>query len=38
MNQIRAGLEKRLDVSPYLNPTIDWKEMEKIRLELESEK
>ena len=31
MSQIRLGLEKGLDVSPYLNPSIDWLEMEKIR-------
>ena len=36
MLQINLGLEKGLDVTPYLNPGIDWKEMERIRLELEN--
>ena len=35
MEEIRFGLEKDLDVSYYLNPSIEWEEMERIRLELE---
>ena len=35
MEQIRLGLENRIDVTPYLNPSIDYEEMERIRLELE---
>jgi hypothetical protein len=31
MEQIRIGLEKDLDVTPYLNPGISWEEMEQIR-------
>ena len=32
MEEIRLGLENGIDVSSYLNPNIDWKEMERIRL------
>jgi len=35
MEQIREGLETDIDVSIYSNPSIDWKEMERMRLELE---
>ena len=38
MEQLRLGLEKNLDVSIYLNPSIEWREMERIRLDLESKK
>ena len=38
MFQIREGLRKGLNVEPYLNPGINWKEMKSIRLELESNK
>ena len=38
MREIRLGLEKNIDVTPYLNPTINWDEMERIRLKLESGK
>jgi len=38
MVQIRYGLESGLDVSIYSNPGIDWKEMLRIRLELEGNK
>ena len=38
MREIRYGLEAGLNVEPYLNPGIEWKEMKKIRLELESNK
>ena len=34
--QIKLGLENNIDVTTYLNPTIYWKEMKRIRLELES--
>lgn len=34
--QIRLGLENNIDVTTYLNPTIYWKKMKRIRLELES--
>ena len=34
MFQIRLGLEKNKNISCYLNPSIDWKEMEDIRLKL----
>ena len=36
--QIRIGLLKGIDVGPYLNPSIDYKEMLRIRLELGSNK
>ena len=36
--QILEGLENNVDVTPYLNPGIDWKEMKRIRLKLESNK
>ena len=32
---IKAGVISGLDVSWYANPNIEWKEMERIRLELE---
>ena len=35
MRQIRLGLQKGIDVSIYLNPSIKWGEMERIRLKLE---
>ena len=38
MEQIRLGLEHGIDVSPYLNPNIEWQEMERIRLELQGNK
>ena len=38
MREIREGLENNIDVTTYLNPTINWEEMERIRLELESGK
>ena len=38
MEQIRLGLLHGINVTPYLNPGIDYGEMEKIRLELESNK
>ena len=38
MEEIKLGLENRIDVSSYLNPGIDCKEMKRIRLELESNK
>lgn len=31
MLQIRKGLENGIDVSSYLNPSIKWDEMRKIR-------
>lgn len=34
MKQVQLGLLNNIDVSHYLNPTISWKEMERIRLEL----
>ena len=34
MEQIRKGLEQSLDVESYLNPSIDYEEMRRIRLEL----
>ena len=36
MSEIRKGLEVGLNVESYLNPSITWEEMERIRLELES--
>ena len=36
MEQIRTGLKNNLEVELYLNPNIDWKEMKRIRLELEN--
>ena len=38
MREIRFGLEDGIDVSPYLNPGIDYEEMERIREELERNK
>ena len=38
MTQIRLGLEAGLDVTPYLNPNIDWKEMEQIRRKIKRNK
>ena len=38
MSQIRYGLEQFLNVSIYANPNIEWEQMLKIRLELESNK
>ena len=38
MEEIRLGLENRIDVTPYLNPSIDYEEMKRIRLELERNK
>ena len=38
MEQIRKGLEQGIDVESYLNPSIDWLEMKRIRLELGSNK
>ena len=38
MHEIRKGLKNKIDVTPYLNPDIEWEEMEKIRKELESKK
>ena len=35
MEEIKLGLENRIDVSSYLNPGIDWEEMQRIRLKLE---
>ena len=36
MVQISLGLESNIDVLTYANPNIEWEEMERIRLELES--
>ena len=38
MEEIRLGIKHGIDVSIYLNPGIDWEEMERIREELESNK
>lgn len=38
MEEIRLGIKHGIDVFIYLNPCIDWKEMERIREELESNK
>ena len=35
MKQIRLGLQNNIDVSIYSNPSVNWKEMERMRLELE---
>lgn len=35
MHEIREGLENGIDVSSYLDPNLDWFDMEQIRLELE---
>lgn len=34
LEQIRKGLEERIDVSSYLDPSISWMQMEETRLEL----
>ena len=36
MEEIRLGLENKVDVSSYLNPNIDWEEMGQIRETLEN--
>ena len=36
MLEIRLGLENGIDVSSYLNPSINKKEMKKIRRKLEN--
>jgi len=36
MSEIRKGIENNIDVTLYLNPAIKWEEMQRIRLELES--
>lgn len=38
MEEIKLGLLHGIDVTPYLNPGIDYKEMERIREGLESKK
>ena len=38
MKQIRLGLQKGIDVSPYLNSSMNWKEMKEFRLELQRKK
>ena len=38
MEEIMLGIKHGIDVSAYLNPNISWKEMERIREELESNK
>ena len=38
MKVIRRGLQNKIDVTLYLNPSIEWEEMQNIRLELESKK
>lgn len=38
MEEIRLGIKHGIDVFIYLNPCIDWEEMERIREELESNK
>ena len=38
MEEIRWGLEEKLNVSIYAKPEISWEEMEKIRLDLEESK
>lgn len=34
--QIREVLENNIDVTPYLNPNINWYEMNKLREEIET--
>ena len=34
MEQIRLGLEKKLNVSLYAKPEISWRKMKEIRFEL----
>ena len=36
--EIKWGLEDNLDVSIYAKPEFDWKQMKKIRKQLENEK
>ena len=37
MYQIRLGLEDKFDVSIYVNPKFNWRQMEKIKKELMKE-
>jgi len=37
MEQIKLGLKNKINVEYYLNPGIEWEEMRRMRLELESD-